>query len=100
MHAKFLTFDSQQIKFKIMELRPVEVRLEKANNFMMDGKRTIVEAKYAKGLFHCWEHYKDERFSGVWGIVELEDGSVKQFEIDAIKFIDKKLAKNPYEDVI
>lgn len=83
-----------------MELRPVEVRLEKASRRIIDGEPKKSEAKYAKGLFHCWEHYKDETFSGVWAIVELEDGSVRQFEVDAIKFTDSLLNKNPYADSV
>jgi hypothetical protein len=77
-----------------MELRPVRVRLEKASSYMMNGELVQRKAKYAKGLFHCWEHYKDENFSGVWAIVELEDGFIKQFEVDEIQFTDKDPTKN------
>lgn len=83
-----------------MELRQVEVRIEKAKNYIMDGKRTIEGPKYALGVFHCWEHYKDEKFSGVWAIVELEDGTVRQFEIDDIKFTGKPTGANLFEEGI
>lgn len=64
-----------------MELRQVEVRLKKGGRHHVDGKMKVFEAEYTTGAFHCWEHYKDETFSGIWAIVELEDGSVKQFEV-------------------
>jgi hypothetical protein len=81
-----------------MELRQVQVRIDKAKTYIMNGERKIVDAIYALGAFHCWEHYKDENSSCVWGIVELEDGKLRQFEIDDIKFTHKPLGANLFED--
>ena len=74
-----------------MELRKVEVRLSKGHNIFEGGKMTSkrVPPTYVKGYFHCWEHYKEGKIKGVSAIVELEDGSVRQFEADEIKFLDK-----------
>lgn len=77
-----------------MELRKIKIRVEKASRYIKDGKTVVREAKYENGLFHCWEHYKDENFSGIWAIVELQDGNVKQVEVDAIQFTDKDPTKN------
>lgn len=74
-----------------MELRLVQVRAEKEERYIMNGIETTHIAKYANGTFHCWEHYKKGKHSCVRGIVELEDGSIGQFEIDDIKFKDKSV---------
>lgn len=74
-----------------MELRQVQVRTEKEERYVMNGIETTHIAKYAMGKFHCWEHYKKGKYSRVRGIVELEDGSVSQFEIDDMIFSDKPL---------
>lgn len=77
-----------------MNLRKVEVRLTDRKQLSDETGRRIfkfIEPTYGHGYFHCWEHYKDEKFKGVWGIVELEDGTLRQFEVDEIRFLDKPM---------
>jgi hypothetical protein len=77
-----------------MELRQVQVRIEKGTNFIMDGVKTTRPAKYTMGKFHCWEDYKYNEYSCIKAIVELEDGTVSRFDAEDVKFINKPLESN------
>jgi len=73
-----------------MELRLVEVLVEKTSSYVMDGKPIVNPIKYAKGYFHCWEQYRNgEDYSRVYAIVELEDGNINRYEISELRFVDK-----------
>ena len=71
-----------------MDLRPVEVMIEPE---LLDTTNTVrVEARYSGGYFHCWEQYVDpESFARVYGLVELDGGQMRRFEVDEIRFLDK-----------
>lgn len=71
-----------------MKLRQVRVRTEQGTTFVMDGKKTSITPKYSMGKFHCWEHFQNGKNSCVRAIVELEDGTVRIFDVNDIKFID------------
>jgi len=74
-----------------MELRKVEVTLKPSGYIFENGRQTSkrTEAELDYGYFHCFEHYKDETFSGVWAIVKMKNGKIRQFEIDEIRFLDR-----------
>ncbi|WP_026705018.1 hypothetical protein [Flavobacterium soli] len=75
-----------------MKLRKVEVQLTKRKQLSDDTGRRLwkfIEPTYANGYFHCWEHYEEGKDKGISAIVELEDGTVKSFEVGEIKFLDK-----------
>lgn len=74
-----------------MELRKVEVTLRPSGYIFENGRQTSkrTEAELDYGHFHCFEHYKDKTFSGVLAIIEMKDGTIRQFEINQIRFLDK-----------
>ena len=77
------------------------------------------ESKY-KALFHCWIHYSNVippsnlrgghnggQVSDVYGLVELEDGSVEIVSPKSIRFLDSpfndyawELNVNKYNDIV
>lgn len=77
------------------------------------------ESKY-KALFHCWIHYSNVippsnlrgghnggQVSDVYGLVELEDGSVEIVSPKSIRFLDSPfndyawgLSVNKYNDIV
>ncbi|MCW4467985.1 hypothetical protein OGH69_03325 [Flavobacterium sp. MFBS3-15] len=75
-----------------MQLRKVEVRLTDRRQMSDDTGKMIwkfIPATYGTGYFHCWEHYKEGKNKGIFGIVELEDGTLRQCDVDQIRFLDK-----------
>jgi len=73
-----------------MNLRKVEVKLSHHGTRKDEnGKIRYVPAEYGKGYFHCWDPYKDEEDSFVSAIVELEDGTLRKFDTNDVKFLDK-----------
>ena len=80
-----------------MELRQVEIkRIVPTYRRKPEGS----ENEVLLGTFHCWEHYKSEDSSYVRAVVELENGQVEKFEVEEIKFTNKPIGANLFEDGI
>jgi len=80
-----------------MELRQVKVLLSKGSRVFRENESVSKPAQYGLGAFHCWEHFKDEDSSQIYGIVELPDGKVKRFELSEMTFTSMPSGANLFE---
>ncbi len=72
-----------------MERREVEIR-----------RKENLNDPIKIGIFHSYEDYKDGNVSCKKALVELKDGTVQRFDIDEIKFTNRPIGGNLFEDGI
>lgn len=75
--------------------------IENGERTLQQALRPCIVGETVKGLFHCWEQKADVippspyvvghnggQFMGVYGLVELEDGTITKCYPEKIQFID------------
>jgi len=83
-------------------LRQVQVTTEERSRIFENGvhKGKFKEPTYELGIFHKWEDFKDGDFSEVRAVVEFEDGSVQSLKKHLIKFTNRQIGSNMFEEGI
>ena len=90
---------------------PEKVRFKK-NTSTVPGDYIIESPEcYIKALFHCWSHRSEVvgesylrgghpggQVSGTFAIVEYEDGTVHEVELQNIRFVDNAMAEYPFSE--
>ena len=70
----------------------------------------VEDEQMLRGLFHCWENYatvippspcvgghSGGQYMRTFGIVELENGSVRRVPVESIRFLDRKLQEYSFD---